>query len=276
MVRQDADNGCMMFEGVAGTLAMALTKRLAAGTTGIIRSQRDHKALEQAIGAAWSSVVEEHRAALTRAEVDAEFFAHAGADEVARILLPGRGPSGDSLARAYVRAYGGDEHPRGTEPLRAPFEAFLEHLVEELGRHASFRSILAEVAATRAAYETERPDAPDHGKSAFVQDRPRTGMTDERRQLFVVMPFGTRTADHAPDRTLDFDALYWRTIRLAADDADWTAERIDDIVAPGLITDQYLRAIVSADLVLADISIRTATCITRSASGMPSALGAPC
>ena len=72
--------------------------------------------------------------------------------------------------------------------------------------------------------------------------------------MFVVMPFGSRL-DHARGRTLDFDSVYHEIIRPAAEQADWTVTRIDDVVEPGVIADQYLRAIVNADLVLADISV---------------------
>src|SRR4051794_14385911 len=75
------------------------------------------------------------------------------------------------------------------------------------------------------------------------------------RDLFVITPFGVRPAAHAPKGELDFDALYRDLIRPAAEEASWKVGRVDELVAPGTITDQYLESILAADLVLADISV---------------------
>ena len=73
-------------------------------------------------------------------------------------------------------------------------------------------------------------------------------------RLFVIMPFGVRElpADGAP---LDFDAVYHDLIRPAAQEAGWEPLRIDELAQPGVITDQYLRELYAADLVLADVSM---------------------
>lgn len=71
--------------------------------------------------------------------------------------------------------------------------------------------------------------------------------------LFVVMPFGPGRVPHIP--ALDFDAVYHELIRPAGKSAGWQVRRIDELAEPGPITDQYLREIYSADLLLADISI---------------------
>jgi 3',5'-cyclic AMP phosphodiesterase CpdA/tetratricopeptide (TPR) repeat protein len=75
------------------------------------------------------------------------------------------------------------------------------------------------------------------------------------RELFVVMPFGVRDAAHVPEGQLDFDVVYRQAIRPAAVAASWKVSRIDELVAPGTIGDQYLERILAADLVLADISL---------------------
>ena len=76
-----------------------------------------------------------------------------------------------------------------------------------------------------------------------------------QRDLFVVMPFGLRDAEHVPSGRLDFDDFYRGAIRPAALAAGWNVSRIDELVAPGTISNQYLERILSADLVLADISV---------------------
>lgn len=73
--------------------------------------------------------------------------------------------------------------------------------------------------------------------------------------LFVIMPFGRRIID---GRVVDFDLVYRSMIRPAAQDADWSVLRIDEVVAAGSVTDQYVREILTADLVLAEISFPNA------------------
>ena len=69
------------------------------------------------------------------------------------------------------------------------------------------------------------------------------------------MPFGTTTAPELPDGKLDFDGSYQQLIRPAGETAGYEVLRIDELAEPGLLTEQYLQYIVSADLVVADISV---------------------
>ena len=69
--------------------------------------------------------------------------------------------------------------------------------------------------------------------------------------LFVIMPFGIKPVDA---EAIDFDEIYRTMIRPAAKDAGWEVLRIDEVVAVGVITEQYLKEILTADLVLAEIS----------------------
>jgi Flp pilus assembly protein TadD len=69
--------------------------------------------------------------------------------------------------------------------------------------------------------------------------------------LFVIMPFGVKDLD---GHEIDFDDVYREMIRPAAFDAGWQVQRIDEVVAAGVISEQYLREILTADLVLAEIS----------------------
>jgi hypothetical protein len=79
------------------------------------------------------------------------------------------------------------------------------------------------------------------------------------RTLFVIMPFGTRSDESVSGgRPINFDAVYQRLIRPAATHANFKVLRIDEVVSPGSIGDQYLRELFTADVVLADISVPNA------------------
>jgi len=78
------------------------------------------------------------------------------------------------------------------------------------------------------------------------------------QKLFVIMPFGIKKASHLPSGQLDFDYVYANIIKPAGQDAGWNVLRIDELVEPGLVSDQYFREILSADLLLADISAHNA------------------
>ena len=69
-------------------------------------------------------------------------------------------------------------------------------------------------------------------------------------RLFAVMPFGTRDGPHGP---FNFDLVYDQ-IREGASRAGWTVQRADDVVTPGLITEQVFREIIAADLLVAEVS----------------------
>src|SRR5579864_3972520 len=85
------------------------------------------------------------------------------------------------------------------------------------------------------------------------------GSPPEMRKLFVIMPFGVRiVVDSSGSQTVDFDLTYSSLIKAAGEAAGWNVLRIDEIAEPGVITDQYLREILEADLVLADISAQNA------------------
>jgi len=73
------------------------------------------------------------------------------------------------------------------------------------------------------------------------------------------MPFGVRKPDRLHDaESIDFDFVYNNLIRPAAKAARFKAVRIDELVEPGSITNQYLKELLEADLVLADISVPNA------------------
>jgi 3',5'-cyclic AMP phosphodiesterase CpdA len=69
--------------------------------------------------------------------------------------------------------------------------------------------------------------------------------------LFVVMPFGQKAVDGG---LFDYDAVYTRIFRPAAEAAGYTVSRIDEYPAGGSIPEQYLHELYRADVVLADVS----------------------
>lgn len=73
-------------------------------------------------------------------------------------------------------------------------------------------------------------------------------------RLFVIMPFGVKSVVHGAGESINFDDVYRRIIRAAGESSGWVVVRIDELTEVGPITDQYLREIFAADLVLADIS----------------------
>jgi hypothetical protein len=74
-------------------------------------------------------------------------------------------------------------------------------------------------------------------------------------KLFVIMPFGLKRHEGLE---FDFDVVYRTVIRPTAEGVGWKILRIDEVSTPGAINDQYLRELLNADLVLADISIPNA------------------
>ena len=69
-------------------------------------------------------------------------------------------------------------------------------------------------------------------------------------KLFVIMPFGLKRHEGVE---FDFDAVYQTVICPTAQQCGWDALRIDEVSTPGPINDQYLRELLNAELVLADI-----------------------
>lgn len=78
-------------------------------------------------------------------------------------------------------------------------------------------------------------------------------------RLYVMMPFGVKPVPgEPPTASIDFDVVYTHLIRPAAVAAGWEVVRVDEIARPGAISDDYLREIYFADLVVADVSIPNA------------------
>ena len=75
----------------------------------------------------------------------------------------------------------------------------------------------------------------------------------EKKKCFVVMGFGEKT-DLATGRTLDLDKTYRIIIRKAVEEAGLECIRADDIKHSGLIDVPMYELLLTADIVIADIS----------------------
>jgi hypothetical protein len=111
----------MILEGLAGQLGKAVISRIGKEVTGkLLERQQNRAALERALKAALRATDQRHREVLGRYDVNVGFFEHEGADEIARVLLPGRGPDARRMARAYVGSLGGGQGALLSDPLVEP------------------------------------------------------------------------------------------------------------------------------------------------------------
>jgi 3',5'-cyclic AMP phosphodiesterase CpdA len=78
-------------------------------------------------------------------------------------------------------------------------------------------------------------------------------MTD----VFVITPFGTKNSVLSEHGTtlIDFDHIYSSIIQPACSNIGLTVSRIDEIDSSGLISEQYLKAILEARIVVCDVSL---------------------
>jgi Tetratricopeptide Repeats-Sensor len=82
----------------------------------------------------------------------------------------------------------------------------------------------------------------------------------EMPTCFVVMGFGEKP-DYATGRTLDLDKTYRTIIRRAVEDAGLECIRADDVVHAGVIDKPMYELLLSADVVVADLSTSNANAI---------------
>ena len=82
-----------------------------------------------------------------------------------------------------------------------------------------------------------------------------------RRHAFVIMPFGTKPIDHLGSDPLqkasfeiDFNCVYRELLCPALEKADCDVQRADNDSVAGDIRTQVLFELVTADIVLADVS----------------------
>ena len=145
--------GQEMFElTAAAAVAKAVLARVSSDVTGaVIRGQQDRRTLEQALEEAWIATAADFGDRLGRFDVNIGFLEHEGADEIAKLLLPGAASDPWNLATAAVRHSGRDAIARArlATQLEVPFQRFLENLTVALGKHDRFRERLHKVAATR-------------------------------------------------------------------------------------------------------------------------------
>jgi hypothetical protein len=82
----------------------------------------------------------------------------------------------------------------------------------------------------------------------------------ERKKCFVIMGFGEKT-DLATGRTLDLDKTYRTIIKKAVEEAGLECIRANDIKHSGLIDVPMYELLLTADIVIADISTANANAI---------------
>jgi hypothetical protein len=75
-----------------------------------------------------------------------------------------------------------------------------------------------------------------------------------RKTCFVIMGLGKKT-DFATGRTLDLEKTYRNIIKPAVMDAGLECVRVDEIVHSGLIDLPMYERLLTADVVVADLSI---------------------
>jgi hypothetical protein len=75
----------------------------------------------------------------------------------------------------------------------------------------------------------------------------------DKKVCFVVMGYGMKT-DHASGRTLDLDATYHNIIKPAVEEAGLICKRADEVKHSGTIDVPMFQYLISADVVIADLS----------------------
>src|SRR4051812_24903230 len=91
------------------------------------------------------------------------FLQYEGADEIAKVLLPGAAPEARNLALLCGRSLGRRREladVRASVELEALFQGFLDTLVTQLGRYEPYRLRLQQVAAAR----TKNPGSADENE----------------------------------------------------------------------------------------------------------------
>ena len=82
-------------------------------------------------------------------------------------------------------------------------------------------------------------------------------MAEDKKTCFVVMGFGKKT-DYQTGRVLDLDKSYGYIIKPAAEDAGLECKRADEIIHSGVIDIPMYDRLLTADVVIADISTSNA------------------
>ena len=81
-----------------------------------------------------------------------------------------------------------------------------------------------------------------------------------KKKCFVVMGFGTKT-DFQQQKAYDLDKTYRTIIRAAVNDAGLECIRADDVIHSGIIDKPMYELLLSADVVVADVSTSNANAI---------------
>lgn len=161
------------------------------------------------------------------------------------------------------------------EQFRLPFD--VGHMVVQRYQHLGSGIDAEEArrvqhALTEAIHERQSNDTVDSPVYVFLPDLqppaidetatrdelPRTG--GDVRTCFVTMGFGEK-ADYTTGRTLNLDSVYRHIIKPAVEEAGMRCLRADEIVHSGAIDRPVFDQLLSADVVIADLSTYNANAL---------------
>ncbi|MEV6692949.1 NACHT domain-containing protein [Micromonospora sp. NPDC051196] len=120
----------------------------------------ERKALEQALARAFGAARQAYGHRLAEFDLNLDFWAHEGATELAKVLVPGAQPSAAALARRAVESLGrfqsDDEQLDRINLLRPVFKAMLDALGTEVRREPALQALLHRSDEARSAQATGR------------------------------------------------------------------------------------------------------------------------
>ncbi|MGW4156947.1 HEAT repeat domain-containing protein [Micromonospora chersina] len=133
----------------------------------------EQKALARALARAFATVENDHGRLLAGADVNAGFWVHEGAEELAKVLIPGAVPSGAGLARRAVDSLGPsvseDDRLDRIVVLRPVFKTLLDELAVEVRSEPDLQAVLGRADAAHVAQAAVRL-AEHAGASAAGED----------------------------------------------------------------------------------------------------------
>ncbi|WP_347403550.1 NACHT domain-containing protein [Solwaraspora sp. WMMD406] len=148
-----------MLVPVAESIITSAAKQLAGSATQGVRARifgdPEQKALARALARAFATVEKRHGRRLADFDVNAGFWTHEGAEELAKVLVPGTAASAAALARRAVDSLGPqaseDERLDRIVLLRPVFTTLLDELSVEVRAEAVLQEVLGRTDAADTA-----------------------------------------------------------------------------------------------------------------------------
>ncbi|MEV4656444.1 NACHT domain-containing protein, partial [Micromonospora sp. NPDC049301] len=162
---------------VAESLLAFVGKELAGSALSDVRTRAfgdpEQKALARALARAFATVENDHGRLLANADVNEGFWAHEGAEELAKVLIPRAVPSGAGLARRAVDSLGPsvseDDRLDRIVVLRPVFKTLLDELAVEVRAEPALQAVLGRADAAHVAQAAVRL-AEHSGATAASED----------------------------------------------------------------------------------------------------------